>query len=115
MKLVTGSKFIDAPACGDDGEAIEEGDTDHDAHRVDFKIASNGGRQQEGTEGLLWSQEVSLLQLIWEAKRETRQARKVSSKRKYRRIFPWVASNLQATESGNRFMERHQTDSTFEH
>ncbi|GKV33672.1 hypothetical protein SLEP1_g42148 [Rubroshorea leprosula] len=37
--------------CVDDGEAIEEGDTDDDANGVDFKIASNGERQQEKERG----------------------------------------------------------------
>ncbi|GKV15055.1 hypothetical protein SLEP1_g25857 [Rubroshorea leprosula] len=34
---------------------------------------------------------------------------------KHRRIFPLVASTMQAAESGNPFMGRHQTHGTFEH
>ncbi|GLU15735.1 hypothetical protein SLE2022_322040 [Rubroshorea leprosula] len=99
------------------GSAIGEGDTDDDANVVAFKIASNGGRQQEKE----WERRppVELKSLTAPtnlgSKQETRQAGESTLKRKYRRIFPWVTSTLQVAESGNPFMERHQTHSTFEH
>ncbi|GKV49038.1 hypothetical protein SLEP1_g55810 [Rubroshorea leprosula] len=37
----------EAPICADDGEAVEEGGINDDAHGVNFKIASNGEGQQE--------------------------------------------------------------------
>ncbi|GKV49028.1 hypothetical protein SLEP1_g55800 [Rubroshorea leprosula] len=36
-----------APICANDGEAIEEGGINDDAHGLSFKIASNGEGQQE--------------------------------------------------------------------
>ncbi|GKV15046.1 hypothetical protein SLEP1_g25848 [Rubroshorea leprosula] len=42
--IVPGS---DAPICADYGEAVEERGINDDAHGVNFKIASNGERQQE--------------------------------------------------------------------
>ncbi|GKV49024.1 hypothetical protein SLEP1_g55798 [Rubroshorea leprosula] len=40
---------------------------------------------------------------------------KCPQREKHRGIFPRVVGTLQLAESGNPFMERHQTHSTFEH
>ncbi|GKV15041.1 hypothetical protein SLEP1_g25843 [Rubroshorea leprosula] len=101
----------------------EEGDTDDDAN-VDFKIASNGERQQEkerGREGtnIYDLPPVELRSLTAPtnlgSKARNKTSRGKCPQRRYRRIFIWVASTLQVAEPGNPFMEQHQTHSTFEH